>query len=81
MYFSKKTVTNRKEVIIKELAKLESMNWAADNEVAESVFPYVLIEAINILKNSTIVDSPYDYAKTGKQAKAMLTQILSTNKE
>lgn len=65
-----------KENILGELAKLESMNWAKDEDVAESVFPYVLIEAMNLLKNSKIVDDPVDYTKTGVEAKRMVDEIL-----
>lgn len=63
---------DHKKSMIRELARLEKMNWVKDPVVARSIFPYVLIEAINILKNSTIVDAPIDYAKTGKDVDVLL---------
>lgn len=57
-----------------ELAKLEGLSWAKDHKVAESVFPYVLIEAINLLKNSKIIERPIDYAKTGEEAQKLLKE-------
>lgn len=57
--------------MIDELARLESMNWSKDDAVAATIFPYVLVEAINILKNSNIVDAPVDYTKTGKEAEQL----------
>jgi len=65
----------QKEDILYYLAKLETMNWAADPKIAESMFPYVLVEAINILKNSVIIDSPIDYTDTGSKAKSMISEI------
>ena len=75
---AKKEFQIQKVRIMKELARLEGMNWAADDAVAESIFPYVLVEALNILKNSEIVDSPIDYASTGGY-KELLTAPTKTN--
>ena len=65
----------QKESILKELAKLEDLNWAKDEKVADSVFPYVLVEAINLLKNSKIIDNPIDYTKTVKDTNKMIKQL------
>lgn len=68
----------KKESIIRELARLETKNWAKDDDIASSIFPYVLVEAINILKNSKVIDNPIDYTKTGEQSKKMIEEILKT---
>jgi hypothetical protein len=65
-----------KKNIIKELAKLERLNWAENDGVAATIFPYVLIEAINILENSTAVENPVDYTLSGEDAEKMLDDIL-----
>lgn len=65
-----------KKEIIKELIRLDSMKWYKDKEVARSIFPYVLVEAVNILKNSKIIVKPVDYCKTGKDLKKMKKEIL-----
>lgn len=61
-----------KKSIMAELAKLEELNWTKNDVVADSVFPYVLIEAINLLKNSEIVENPVDYAETGEKAQELI---------
>ena len=66
-----------KEHVIKELAKLERMDWTKDIKIAASIFPYVLIEAINLLKNSEIIENPIDYTTTGENAQKMLDKILN----
>lgn len=75
--FDKTSLQKQKEKTIIELAKLESSNWASDDDVAKRVCPYVLIDAINILLNSEIVDRPSDYDKSGKAAQSMLDSVLS----
>jgi len=72
---SKKIMEKQKQNIMQELAKLQSLKWASDPEIADSVFPYVLIEAINLLKNSEIVDNPTDFTKTGASAKELLESL------
>ncbi len=67
---------DKKKSIIKELAKLQRLNWGADKQVAESVFPYVLIEAINILKNSKINNEFVDYTKGGEDVEKLLDEVL-----
>lgn len=63
--------------ITKELAKLEKLNWAADTKVAESVFPYVLIEAINLLLNAKPKDEVYitDYTETSEKTRKVLEAL------
>jgi hypothetical protein len=68
---------SKKESIIKELAKLERLNWSADEKVADSVFPYVLVEAINILKNSKINSEFVEYTKTSEDTNKLLDEILA----
>lgn len=68
-----------KDFIIKELAKLERMNWTADKKISASIFPYVLIEAINILKNSEIVENPVDYMGDTQSMEATMEEILNSN--
>jgi len=70
------TLKKKKDSIIKELAKLERMNWAKDESIADTIFPYVLLEAINLLKNSKLIDNPVDYTKTSEDSKKMLAEIL-----
>ncbi len=67
-----------KEVLLKELAKLEQLNWAKDDEVADTVFPYVLIEAMNYILNSTPNATIFDYAETSDTARAMLEHICNS---
>ena len=76
-YETKEELSKAKEGIISSLAELESKNWNADPEVAASIFPYVLIEAINLLKNSEIIENPIDYTSTGENATNMIKEILS----
>lgn len=66
----------QKKNIMRELARLEQMNWAADDKVAQTIFPYVLVEAINLLKNSTLVDNPVDYADSGENATKMVKELI-----
>ena len=73
----RKELIEEKEAIIKDLAKLETMDWANDPKIAGSIFPYVLIEAINLLKNSIIIEYPIDYTSTGENAQKMLDEVLS----
>lgn len=63
---------NHKTEIMSELAHLQSLNWAADEEVSSSIFPYVLIEALNILENSEFREAITDHASNGKDAKELL---------
>jgi hypothetical protein len=70
-----------KQEITAELARLEEMNWAADDKVAATIFPYVLLEAINILKNSTIVPNPVDYAETGDGAIKMIDELTARKEQ
>lgn len=65
-----------KKTIMRELARLEALPWYADEKVSETIFPYVLVEAINLLKNSVIVPDPIDHTKTGDGATAMLEGCL-----
>jgi len=64
-----------KKNIIKELAKLENMDWAENDEIADSIFPYVLIEAINILKNSEIIKNPKDLTNTGEKVSVLIEKL------
>lgn len=63
-----------KEYIMMELARLDELDWGVDSKVAESIFPYVLVEAVNILKNSVIIANPIDYTTTGEAAKALMAE-------
>jgi hypothetical protein len=63
-----------KSGILKELARLERIGWVTE-ESAGTIFPYVIIEAINLLKNSEIIESPIDYTKTGRLAQKMLDDL------
>jgi len=73
---NKKDFEESKVNIIEELARLEEMPWCENDEIAGTIFPYVLIEAINILKNSKIIENPIDYTSTGEDAKKMIQEIL-----
>jgi len=66
-----------KQNMMVELARLESMDWASDPKVAESIFPYVLVEAINILKNSEIVDNPKELAGSSEDVEKLLNSLIS----
>ena len=70
-----------KQEIMAELARLEEMNWAADDKVAATIFPYVLVEAINLLKNSTIVANPVDYSETGDGAIKMIDELVARKEQ
>ncbi len=66
-----------KKEIIQELARLESMNWAKDKKIAHAIFPYVLMDAINMLMNSKKIDNPVDYFSTGKKARKMIDKLIN----
>lgn len=65
----------KKRFLLVELAKLEQMNWNSDPAVAEQVFPYVLVEAIDVLLNSKIVDHPKSRTNTSEETAAMLADL------
>ena len=67
------------KIITKELAKLEKLNWVKDEKVAESIFPYVLIEAINLLLNAQPKDGKFivDYTRTSKKTRKMLEALTT----
>lgn len=62
-----------KKSMIKELIKLEEIGFS--DEASEQVFPYVIIETLNILKNSEFVKNPVDLTKTGDDAKELLKTL------
>ena len=72
-----KDYEEKKQSIIKELARLESMDWMDGKKIIATIFPYVLPEAINLLKNSKPVVNQVDYTKTGKDMKKMLKELES----
>lgn len=63
--------------ITKELAKLERLNWSKDKAIADSIFPYVLVEAINLLLNAQPKDGKFivDYTRTSEKTKKMLDAL------
>ena len=63
--------------ITKELAKLEKLVWSKDKKVAESVFPYVLVEAINLLLNAQPKDGKFivDFTRTAEKTEKMLEAL------
>jgi hypothetical protein len=66
--------------ITKELAKLEKMNWAKNDEIADSIFPYVLVEAINLLLNAQPKEEKFikDWMATEEKMKKVI-EILTEN--
>ena len=66
---------DHKGYIIKELARLESMPWSENDKVSETIFPYVIVEAINLLLNSQPIEDLKDNTLTGKLTKEMLNKI------
>jgi hypothetical protein len=72
---NKESYEEHKQGMIKELARLESMNWSKDEKVAGSIFPYVLVEAINLLMNSQAKDEVRDYMLTGEQMNKTLNSL------
>jgi len=75
-----KTQTDWREqmqVITKELAKLEQLDWTKDDKVAERVFPYVLREAINLLLNAKPKDEKFlrDHMSTSEMASKVLSAL------
>lgn len=64
---------SHKKAMMKELAKLEKLGFS--EEAKDQVFPYVIVETINILKNSVFVNNPVDFAKTGKDARKMMSDL------
>lgn len=65
-----------KDSILKELARLERLSWAKDTKVAESIFPYAIVEAINLLLNSRLDGIWHDYTSTGEKTEETLSKIL-----
>jgi len=69
--------TSQKLSIIQELARLEKIGWG-NEKTDPTIFPYVIIEAINLLMNSKPADVLMDYTQTGKLAEEMVNDIWST---
>lgn len=66
-----------KESIIKELAKLERLGWSDNPKVAESIFPYTIVEAISLLLNARMDGSSYkNFTKTSEETEKTLSNIL-----
>ena len=65
------------KAVITELAGLEELNWAADEKVAENIFPYVLIEAINLLLNAEPKEEKFirDYTATGDMTEKLINLL------
>ena len=70
-----------KDFIIKELAMLEKLGWASDKKIAATIFPYVLVEAINLLMNSDLKKNPVDYTKNGKESEELINKLSKTPSE
>ena len=68
---------SKKLEIIQELARLEKIGWGND-DTDSTIFPYVIIEAINILMNSRATEVVTDFAGTGDHAYEMINDIWST---
>jgi len=64
--------------IVSELARMEKIGWGND-KTDPTIFPYVIIEAINLLINSQPKPKMTDYTKTGEMASAMVDEILKPN--
>lgn len=62
---------------IQELARLEKLGWG-NEKTDPTIFPYVIIEAINLLMNSQPNDVLMDYTQTGKGATELVDDIWST---
>ena len=77
---SREEFVNHKIFVIKELARLETMDWGKDEMVAASISPYILVEAINILLNSEIIENPIDRVTTGEDAQILFNTILTEGK-
>lgn len=75
---TKQNWEKHKKDMIFELARLEKLGFS--DEANDTIFPHVLIETINILKNSVFVENPVSYTDTGKDANNMLDQILKEDK-
>ena len=71
----KKDLEKFKIFIMKELSSLQYMNQSEDDKVAECIFPYVLIEAISLLKNSEIIDNPISYTNSSEDVDKFLDDI------
>jgi len=51
------------------------MKWNRDKDIAGQIFPYILIEAINILINSEIINKPFDHCTNSDNTIKMLNNI------
>lgn len=67
---------NNKRTVIKELARLEKMDNYLNDKAAATIYPYVILEAINLLVNSKIVDDPKDYTQSGLSTDKMVDEML-----
>ena len=73
---TKEKYKENKLSIIQSLARLEKLGWGSD-KADDTIFPYVIIEAINLLMNSEPTDVLMDYTATGDSAQAMVDDIWS----
>jgi len=64
--------------IVSELARLEKIGWG-NEKTDPTIFPYVIIEAINLLINSQPKKTMTDYTQTGEMACLMVEEILKSN--
>jgi len=67
---------DKKDVILKELAKLEGMNWSKDKDIASQIFPYILVDTIELLLNSKTNPVWKDYTNTSDKTKKMLENLI-----
>ena len=74
---TKEEYKSHKLKMIEELARLEKIGWGND-KTDPVIFPYVIIEAINLLMNSQPVEVLMDYTNTGKLAGEMVDDIWAT---
>ena len=62
--------------IIRELGRLENIGWGND-KTDETIFPYVIIEAMNLLLNSRPEQELVDFTPTGEAVRAMIKEAMA----
>ena len=62
--------------IIRELGRLENIGWGND-KTDETIFPYVIIEAINLLLNSQPEQKLVDFTPTGEAVQDMIKEAMA----
>jgi hypothetical protein len=74
-YLDEMSKDKKKQSLLEQLAKLHKLGFS--EKANHQVNPYILIDAINWIKNSKLSDNPVDYAKTGEDMQNLLDELTN----